>query len=114
VLRPDFAKWNQSAEEMRRLGVEAEHKRSRERFQALYQIGTGQSNATEWAQTTNRNERTVMNWVHVYNTQGPAAVQYRHSGGRPPFLAKRSGLRSWPRSRPARQSSMGCPVTAGR
>jgi transposase len=94
MLRPDFAKWKQSAEEIRRLSVEAEHKRSRERFQALYQIGTGQSNATAWAQTTNRNEQTVMNWVHRYNAQGSAAVVYRHRGGRTPFLPKPSRQRS--------------------
>ena len=94
MIRPDFAKWNQSIEEIRRLVVEAGHQRSRERFQALYMIGTGQSNATQWAQTTQRNERTVMNWIHLYNTQGPIGVQYRHSGGRTPFLAKTSRLRS--------------------
>jgi transposase len=97
MIRPDFSKWNQSVEEIRRLVVEAEHKRSRERFQALYMIGTGQSNATQWAQTTQRNERTVMNWIHLYNTKGPAAVQYQHSGGRTPFLPKRSRQRSAPR-----------------
>jgi transposase len=113
MVRPDFDKWNQSVEAMRRLVVEAEHKRSRERFQALYMIGTGQSNATAWAQTTQRNERTVMNWVHLYNTKGPAAVQYRHSGGRTPFLPNRSRLRSSPRSRPVSPSSMGSPVMAG-
>jgi len=94
VLYPDFAKWHQSVEEIGRLVVEAEHKRSRERFQALYVIGTGQSNATQWAQTINRNERTVMNWIHLYNTQGPNSMYYQHSGGRSPFLANRSKPRS--------------------
>jgi len=102
MLRPDFAKWNQSADDIRRLGVEAAHQRSRERFQALYQIGTGQSNATAWAQTTQRNERTVMNWVRLYNTQGPDGIQYRHSGGRTPFLAKRSKPRL---SKPSRRAN---------
>ena len=45
------------------LGLEAEHKRTRERFWALYMIGTEQSNATRWAQETGRNPRTVMEWV---------------------------------------------------
>lgn len=107
MVRPDFAKWNQSLEDIGRLVVAAEHKRSRERFQALYMIGSGQSNASQWAQTTQRNERTVMNWVHLYNTKGPAAVQYRHSGGRTPFLPSRSRPRSSPRSRPVNRLSMG-------
>ena len=114
MVRPDFAQWNQSVEEIGRLVVEAEHKRSRERFQALYMIGTGQSNATQWAQTTQRNERTVMNWIHLYNTKGPAAVQYRHSGGRTPFLPNRSRLKSSPRSRPVNQSNRDSPVMVGR
>ena len=46
MVRPDFDKWDQDSETIRRLGIEAEHKRSRERFQALYMIGTGQVNAT--------------------------------------------------------------------
>jgi hypothetical protein len=48
-----------------------------------------------------------MNWVHLYNTKGPAAVQYRHSGGRTPFLPSRSRPRSSPRSRPVNRLSMG-------
>ncbi|MGH2952384.1 MAG: helix-turn-helix domain-containing protein [Solirubrobacterales bacterium] len=97
MLHPEFAKWNQSVADIRRLVVEADHKRSRERFEALYQIGSGQSNATQWAQSTNRNERTVMNWIHLYNAQGPAGMHYQHSGGRTPFLANRSRQRSLPR-----------------
>jgi hypothetical protein len=45
MVRPDFEKWSQSAEDIRRLSIEAEHPRSRERFQALYMIGSGQENA---------------------------------------------------------------------
>ena len=86
MLRPNFGKWGQRAEDIRRLAVEAEHKRSRERFQSLYMIGTGQSNASEWAGKIKRNERTVMNWVHRYNEAGPESMHYQHSGGRPPFL----------------------------
>lgn len=114
MIRPDFAKWNQSLEDMRRLMIEAEHKRSRERFQALYMIGSGQSNATQWAQMIERNERTVMSWVHVYNREGPASVQYEHSGGRTPFLSKTNGTRSSKPSRAVNQSNMASPVMAGR
>jgi hypothetical protein len=36
----------------------------------------------------------VMNWIHRYNAKGPEGIPYQHSGGRPPFLTKRSRPRS--------------------
>jgi transposase len=90
MLRPNFGNWEQSIEDIRRLSIEAEHPRSRERFQAVYQIGSHQTNATEWAEKIGRNPRTVMEWVHHYNTLGPAGLEYRHTGGRTPLLAKLS------------------------
>lgn len=36
MVRPDFAKWNDSAGEMLRLAVEAEEERDREPYLALY------------------------------------------------------------------------------
>jgi len=86
MVRPDFAKWGQTPQDILKLSVEAPHKRTRERFQALYMIGTGQKNATQWAQEIGRQDVTVHNWVHSYNGQGPAGLAYRHSGGRTPFL----------------------------
>ena len=86
MVRPDFKKWGQSPKEILKLSVEAEHKRTRERFQALYMIGTGQANASQWAETTDRQNVTVINWVHRYNAEGPAGLVYRHSGGRTPLL----------------------------
>jgi transposase len=94
MIRPNFEKWEQDSETMRRLGVEAEHKRSRERFQAMYMIGTGQVNARQWAQETNRNPRTVMEWVHSYNAKGPAALCYQQSGGRAPLFVQMKSSRS--------------------
>lgn len=88
MLRPNFAKWNQTADDMLRLSREAKHPRSRERYLALYAIGTNQATATQWAKATGREDETVMGWVHRYNADGPAAVTYRHSGGRPPFLPR--------------------------
>jgi len=82
MIRPDFERWQQSAAEIREKSIIAEHKRTRERFQALYMIGTKQYNASQWAQTTNRCVQTVLGWVHNYNKQGPTALDYRHSGGR--------------------------------
>jgi len=48
MLRADYQKWNQSLDELRQLSVEADHARSRERYQALYMVGSGAYNATAW------------------------------------------------------------------
>jgi transposase len=82
MIRPDFAKWAQRAEDVRRLSIEAEHVRSRERFQALYMIGTGQANASQWAKQIKRRKQTVLAWVHRYNESGPVGIKYQHTGGR--------------------------------
>lgn len=87
MLRVDCARWNQQPEDLRRLALEAKHGRSRERFLALYEI-TQASCATQVAQGGRRNPQTVMRWVHEYNEQGPEALVYRHSGGRPPFARR--------------------------
>lgn len=92
MVRPDFAKWHQTPDDVLRLAREAEHPRSRERYMALYAIGTKASNATEWAKATGRENETVLGWIHQYNAAGPATVVYRHSGGRPPFLPRRQRL----------------------
>ena len=94
MVRPDFSKWNQTADDVLKLAREAKHPRSRERYMALYAIGSGQSNASLWAKATGRENETVMGWVHRYNASGPEAVTYRHSGGGSPFLAKRQKLKS--------------------
>lgn len=86
MIQPDFQKWNQTAEDIRRLSIEAEHARSRERFQALYMIGAGQSNASQWAKKIGRCKQTVLSWLHQYNDLGPIGVAYEHTGGRQPKL----------------------------
>lgn len=86
MIKPELSKWNQTLAELQRLALEAEHRRSRERFQALYMIASQHRNASEWAREIGRQEQTVMGWVHDYNTAGPSALYYRRSGGRPPFL----------------------------
>jgi len=88
MLRPECAKWNQDPEDLLKLSTEAAHPRDRERYLALYMIGTCQSNATKWAEKIGRENRTVMGWVHLYNSQGPEGIAYQHSGGLPPFLPK--------------------------
>ena len=88
MVRPDFEKWKQSAEEMRRLSIQAKHARSRERFQALYMIGSGQKNSSEWAATIDRQKQTVLGWVHQYNEKGAESLHYRASGGRQAKLSE--------------------------
>lgn len=94
MVRPDFQKWAQSIEEIRRLSVEAEHQRSRERFQALYIIGSSQNNASQWAEKIKRRPQTVLDWVHRYNRYGPTGIDYQHSGGRQAKLSEAEKKRS--------------------
>ena len=94
MIRPDFAKWGQSRAEIYQLSLKAGHARSRERFQALYMIGTQQANATEWAKQIGRKNQTVMAWVHQYNEQGPESLHYQRTGGRAPLLANHKKRRS--------------------
>jgi len=94
MIRPDLRKWEQNLEDIRRLSIEAEHPRSRERFQALYLIGSGQQNASQWAKAINRRKQTVLDWIHTYNEGGPSRVYYQHSGGRQPKLDETAKKRS--------------------
>lgn len=87
MVRPDFAKWEESIEEIRRLSIEAAHPRSRERYQALYMVGSKQYNAGQWAQEIGREDETVLHWIHKYNEGGSESVGYRHSGGVQPLLS---------------------------
>ena len=114
MIRADFAKWGQSAEDMRQLSLNAPHVRSRERFQALYMIGSQQFNATEWARQIGRKNQTVMGWVHTYNTEGPESLYYQRTGGRTPLLPKRSEKKSAAQSEQVIPCTMTCLVTAGR
>jgi transposase len=113
VIRPDFAKWQQTAEAILRLSVESSHARSRERYLALYMVGSGQSNATQWAQAIGRENATVQNWIHQYNQDGPASLAYQPSGGVPPFFAKTNARPSSIRSRQVNRSTMNCPEPVG-
>lgn len=88
MVRPDTAKWGQTPADLRRLSVEAAHPRTRERFLALYMMGSQQRNASEWAAEIGRADETVLGWVHTYNAAGPAALTYRRSGGRPPLFRR--------------------------
>ena len=89
MIRPELAKWGQTINDIRQLAIKATHVRTRERFQALYMIGSEQSNATLWATVIGRSDETVLQWVHRYNAAGPRAMRYQRTGGVSPFLAKR-------------------------
>ncbi len=91
VIRVDCARWGGSAEDLRHVALSAPHARTRERALALYEITQGTC-ATRVAGRTGRHPQTIMGWVHAYNAQGPDALGFRRTGGRPP-LALRSRRR---------------------
>lgn len=97
MIRPNFEKWDQTAEDMRQLSITAAHRRSRERFQALYMIGTQQKSASQWAKEIKRQKQTVLGWVHDYNEYGPDRIPYQYTGGRQAILNEAEKKRSSPR-----------------
>ena len=105
MLRVDFDRWGQTPEDLRQLATSAAHRRTRERFLALYEV-TRASCATQVAAGVRRHPQTVMEWLHLYNTHGPEALTFRRTGGRPPFAARSrpgSARSSAPPSRPPRR-----------
>lgn len=88
IVRPDVDKWGQTLADLRQLATDAEHPRTRERFLALYVIGSKQSNAARWSVEIGRTDETVLGWVHTYNAGGPEAMTYRRTGGRRPLFRK--------------------------
>ena len=86
MIEVEMAKWGQTVEDLRQASLNQTHPRSRERFQALYLIASGQFNATACAAHIGRQDETVLRWVHLYNRHGPGALTYRHSGDRSPLL----------------------------
>ena len=104
MLRVDYDRWGQTPEDLRQLATSAAHRRTRERFLALYEV-TQASCATQVAARTHRHPQTVMEWLHLYNTRGPEALTFQRSGGRPPFA---------PRSRPGSARSSVPPSTLRR
>jgi transposase len=114
MVRVEMAKWGQTLEDLRRASVQAAHRRSRERFQALDLIASGQFNATPCAAHIGRQDETVLGWVHRSNEHGPDALADRRTGGRAPFLTSPRPARSPRSSRTAPPLSTVCPATAGR
>ena len=114
MVRVDLARWGQGVEDLRAASLTAPHRRTRERFQALYLIASGRFNATTCAAHIGRQDETVLGWVHRYNAQGPDALTYRRTGGRAPLLTSQKYNRSPMSSRRAAPPSTACPATAGR
>lgn len=85
MLRVAYERWDQSPEHLRLFAQDAPHRRTRERFLALYEIAQGK-NATEVAQQIGREDETVHAWVHRYNERGAEALIFKRPGGRPPFV----------------------------
>src|SRR5215207_11421483 len=113
MVRVEMAKWGQTLEDLRLASVQAAHRRSRERFQALYLIASGRFNDTTCAAHIGRQDDTVLGWVHRYNEHGPDALAYRRTGGRSPlFSPRRSSGSSRPSRRPGRPTTA-YPATAG-
>src|SRR4051794_29471338 len=111
MIRVEMAKWGQTLDDLRLASVRAPHRRTRERFLALYLIAAGRVNATTCAAHIGRQDDTVLGWVHRYNNDGPDALTYRRTGGHAPLLSRRRSSGS-PRSsrRPGRPSTA-CPAT---
>jgi hypothetical protein len=114
MVRIEMAKWGQTLEDLRRASVPMPHRRSRERFQALYLIASGPFNATTCAAHIGRQDETVLGWVHRYHAHGPDAMTYRRTGGRAPLLTSYRPNGSRTSSRTASPRSTACPATAGR
>ena len=114
MVRVEMAKWGQCLEDLRRASLGAAHPRTRERFQALYLIASGQFNATSCALHVGRHDETVLGWVHRYNAHGPAALAYRRSGGRAPLLTSNKQNRSLRPSRTPSRPTTACPAITGR
>ncbi len=65
MLSVDHARWGQTPEDLRRLAMNAPHRRTRERFLALYEITQESSGASRVALRAGRHPQTVMSWLHA-------------------------------------------------
>src|SRR4051794_29599893 len=86
MVRVNLARWGQTVDDLRAASLAAPHRRTRERFQALWLIASGQFDATTCARHVGRADETVLAWVHRYNGRGPDALTYRKTGGSAPLL----------------------------
>src|SRR3954470_10280870 len=103
MLRVEYARWDQTPADLRELAMSASHRRTRERFLALYEI-TQESCATRVAERTRRHPQTVMEWLHLYNTRGPEAI----SAPAPPLPGDRGQPRRNSPCRPTLRRGPAC------
>jgi hypothetical protein len=59
MLQIDSAKWNQTPDDLRQLSLSAAHPRTRERFQAHYEISRDES-AFSWSKVTGKRHSTIL------------------------------------------------------
>ena len=114
MVRVELDRWGQRLQDLRQTALHAAHPRTRERFQALSLIASGQCNATTCAEHIGRSDETVLGWVHRYNTHGPDTLAYRRTGGRAPLLTANKPSGSSRPSRRPRQTTTACLATCGR
>jgi len=116
MVRVDLLEWKQTLEDLRQASLSAPHRRTRERFQALYLIASGQFNATTCAAHIGRQDETVLSWLHLYNDKGPGALAYRKTGGSAPLWTNRRQKRSSMSSKargPSTTPPLACAATSG-
>jgi transposase len=87
MLKLELEKWALDIDDLRKLSLESDKPRTRERFLALYLIAQG-SCATRVASQVGRDPQTLMKWVHLFNSKGPEALYYKKTGGRRPLVQK--------------------------
>jgi hypothetical protein len=87
MLQIDTFKWNQTPDDLRQLSLSSAHPRTRERFQALYEI-TREESAFSWSKVTGKRHSTILDWIRLYNEKGPAAMTWKRTGGWPPLSPK--------------------------
>ena len=93
MLKVDYTKWNESPETLLDRALNSEHRRTRERFLALYNVTQG-SYPTQEASRLGRHAQSVIKWVNDYNDEGPDALTYRRPGGASPLLTRASPKKS--------------------
>jgi len=113
MISVEYAKWEQSLDDLQQLSLNAVHPRTRERFSALFLIASGDYSATTWALRFKRRDETVLKWVHDYNDRGPDAITYRRTGGAPPFSLQPKPTRSSTRQHNPSPTNMGSQATIG-
>ena len=85
MIKVNYNKWNQTPQILRKEAIQANHRRTRERLLALYEITQGKT-ATQVSIEIKRRLNTVLDWVHSYNNKGLEALTYKKTGGRLPLF----------------------------